>query len=165
MRNGKIEQIGTPFEIYNKPATSYVASFIGTLNLLEATVVDADNGIVSIGSTNLKTASSLDTMQGKLVKLTVRPEALSFANPAGSLTADTNVLSGTIDTIKFLGSTVRYVMKFGDTFMYMDRFNNPQLELPKRGDAISVVFSKEACRILPADQESPAPQTGAEEEL
>jgi putative spermidine/putrescine transport system ATP-binding protein len=165
MRNGKIEQIGTPFEIYNRPATSYVASFIGTLNLLEATVVDANNGIVSIGSMKLKTASSLDRMQDKPVKLTVRPEALSFANPADPVTADTNVLSGTIETIKFLGSTVRYVMKFGDTFMYMDRFNNPQLELPKKGDPVSVIFSKEACRILPADEESANSLKGTEEEL
>ncbi len=41
MSEGRIEQIGTPFEIYNFPATRFVASFVGTLNLLEAGIVDA----------------------------------------------------------------------------------------------------------------------------
>ena len=49
MSQGRIEQIGTPFEIYNFPATAFVASFVGTLNALQADVVDAAAGIVSVG--------------------------------------------------------------------------------------------------------------------
>ena len=41
MSEGRMEQVGTPFEIYNYPATPFVASFVGTLNAVEATVVDA----------------------------------------------------------------------------------------------------------------------------
>ncbi|MEN6400076.1 MAG: ABC transporter ATP-binding protein [Rectinema sp.] len=177
MRNGKIEQVGTPFEIYNNPATSYVASFIGTLNLLEGTVVDALHGIVNVSGTMIRTASALKAENGAKVKLTVRPEALSVVQsavaksaaevPAASAQAaqgassiapneaalsaanGVNVLQGSVDTVKFLGATIRFVLKFGETFMYMDRFNDPQLILPKKGDMLTVAFPVDACKLLP----------------
>ena len=46
MYGGKAEQVGTPFEIYNRPATNFVANFVGTLNVLEGTVTDASAGKV-----------------------------------------------------------------------------------------------------------------------
>ena len=49
MYGGKAEQVGTPFEIYNRPSTKFVANFVGTLNLIEATVVDASANRISIG--------------------------------------------------------------------------------------------------------------------
>src|ERR671932_185336 len=48
MNEGRIEQIGTPFEIYNFPQTSFVASFVGTLNILSAAVVDASSGRLNL---------------------------------------------------------------------------------------------------------------------
>ena len=54
MSQGRIEQIGTPFEIYNFPATAFVASFVGTLNALQADVVDAAAGIVSVGGQQVR---------------------------------------------------------------------------------------------------------------
>lgn len=173
MRNGRIEQVGTPFEIYNNPATSYVASFIGTLNLLEGIVVDAARGIVNVSGTMIRTASELKAENGATVKLTVRPEALSVVQSAGTQGATpaqaaaqvasstapegaalsaangVNVLQGSVDTVKFLGATIRFVLKFGETFMYMDRFNDPQLILPKKGDILTVAFPVDACKVLP----------------
>ena len=49
MYGGKAEQVGTPFEIYNRPATKFVANFVGTLNVLEGTVTDAASGKVRVG--------------------------------------------------------------------------------------------------------------------
>ncbi len=68
--------------------------------------------------------------------------ALSAANGV-------NVLQGSVDTVKFLGATIRFVLKFGETFMYMDRFNDPQLILPKKGDMLTVAFPVDACKLLP----------------
>ncbi len=48
MYNGRAEQVGTPFEIYNRPATRFVAGFVGTLNVIEGTVTDPAAGAVSI---------------------------------------------------------------------------------------------------------------------
>ena len=49
MKDGLIEQIGAPFEIYNRPATPYVAAFIGTLNVMSATAIDPSAGILEVG--------------------------------------------------------------------------------------------------------------------
>ena len=50
MYGGKAEQVGTPFEIYNRPATKFVANFVGTLNVLEGTVTDAASGKVRVNT-------------------------------------------------------------------------------------------------------------------
>src|SRR5215213_7718266 len=50
MYGGKAEQVGTPFEIYNRPATKFVANFVGTLNVLEGTVTDAAAGTVRVNT-------------------------------------------------------------------------------------------------------------------
>src|SRR6185503_20293129 len=48
MNEGRVEQIGTPFEIYNNPKTRFVASFVGTLNILKGTIVDPAVGRILI---------------------------------------------------------------------------------------------------------------------
>ncbi len=59
MSQGRIEQIGTPFEIYNYPATRFVASFVGTLNLVAAAIVDPSAGRLSIGGQEVRTAKPI----------------------------------------------------------------------------------------------------------
>src|SRR5690606_14634517 len=59
MNRGRVEQVGTPFEIYNRPATRFVASFVGTLNLLGGTVVDPVAGTVRCGDALLPLARKL----------------------------------------------------------------------------------------------------------
>ncbi len=166
MRNGRIEQTGTPFEIYNNPTTSYVASFIGTLNLLEGHVVDAARGMVELNGTKVRTVSDLRGLEGEKVKLTVRPEALSVARDSDAgADPDFNNIAGTVEMVKFLGSTIRFVMRFGETFMFMDRFNNSQLVLPQKGDPIRVSFAIDACRLLPEGDEVAMPESGDVEEI
>ncbi|MBB5666943.1 hypothetical protein GGE68_005179 [Rhizobium leguminosarum] len=53
MNAGKADQIGSPFEIYNTPATRFVASFVGTLNFIKAKVVDPDANRIQIGDKNI----------------------------------------------------------------------------------------------------------------
>ena len=147
MREGRIEQIGTPLNIYNRPATSYVASFIGTLNMLYGSVVDAEKGVIAVGESLLRTAESIPVDSGKTVRVAIRPEALSLFN--NETMSDANFIPGRIETIKFLGSTVRFIIKFEDKFISMDCFNTAQFKMPQKGEQVSVTFSREACRILP----------------
>ncbi len=65
MSEGRIEQIGTPFEIYNFPATSFVASFVGTLNAMDATIVDASAGRLSLAGHEIRTTSTLTGSAGR----------------------------------------------------------------------------------------------------
>jgi putative spermidine/putrescine transport system ATP-binding protein len=145
MYEGKIEQVGSPFEVYNFPKTAFVANFVGTLNTASAEVVDPVKRILSMDGVQIVSAENLqDRKKGDAVKFSIRPERFSFAS---ELRKD-NVLDCTIENITFLGSVVRIRVKIGDTKFNMDTFNNPFLELPKIGDKNQVTCSREAVLVL-----------------
>ncbi|MEO8396364.1 MAG: ABC transporter ATP-binding protein, partial [Chloroflexota bacterium] len=105
MSKGRIEQIGTPLEIYNTPKTAFVASFVGTLNLLEATVQDARSGLVSIDDQVVSVGKQIDASVDQTTALAIRPEAFTVVNNSAPTSA--NSLQGTIEDIYFLGSVMR----------------------------------------------------------
>ena len=147
MYEGKIEQVGSPFEIYNFPQTAFVASFVGTLNTATAEVVDPVNRLISMDGIQLQSAEGMDGMQkGDKVSIAIRPERLSFA----AQEKKANLLDCKIENITFLGSVVRIQVLIGNTRFYMDTFNNPFLELPKIGDKDQVTCSREAVLVLKA---------------
>ncbi len=145
MNTGQIEQVGTPFEIYNYPKTEFVAHFVGTLNSQEAEVVDPVGQILRLAGQNIQAAHGLENKNsGDRITIAIRPERLSF--PTEEIKA--NLLNCTIDTITFLGSIVRIRLKVGNLLLNMDTFNNPFLELPKIGDNAQITFSREAVLVL-----------------
>jgi len=145
MHDGKIEQVGTPFEIYNFPQTDFVANFVGTLNAVNAEVVDPISNTLRMDGFQLQTAGGLEgRLSGDQVMIAIRPERLSFAAEEKKA----NILACTIENITFLGSIVRIQVHIGNTNFYMDTFNNPFLELPKIGDKSEVTCSREAVLIL-----------------
>src|SRR5690606_22688655 len=80
MNGGRADPIGTPADIYNRPATRVVAGFVGTLNLVEAKVVDVDAGRVSIGDQGVTLREPLgDVKPGDTISLALRPESGSIA--------------------------------------------------------------------------------------
>lgn len=147
MLDGKIEQVGTPFEIYNFPQTAFVASFVGTLNTATAEVVDPAKHLIQIDGVQLQAAEGLDGMQkGDKVSMAIRPERFNFI----AQERKANVLDCQIENITFLGSVVRIQVLIGSNRFYMDTFNNPFLELPKIGDKGQITCSREAVLVLKA---------------
>jgi putative spermidine/putrescine transport system ATP-binding protein len=145
MHDGKIEQVGTPFQIYNFPQTEFVASFVGTLNSYEAEVVDPANRVLRLAGQNVQAAHGLENKQsGDRAMIAIRPERLSFSSDGKK----DNLLDCTVETITFLGSVVRIRVKAGTILLSMDVFNNPFLELPKIGDTTQITFSREAILVL-----------------
>lgn len=145
MFEGKIEQVGTPFEIYNFPQTAFVASFVGTLNTTDAEVVNPAKKLIRIDDVQLETAEDLGgRKKGDKIKIAIRPERLNFA----SVEKKANMLDCTIENITFLGSVVRVQVKVGSNRFNMDTFNNPFLELPKIGAKEQITCSREAVLIL-----------------
>ena len=145
MYEGKAEQIGTPFEIYNFPKTQFVANFVGSLNTANAEVLDPSNGILNMDGVQFKSAQDLkDKKKGDAVKFSVRPERFSFVSEVKK----DNVLDCTIENITFLGAVVRIQIKIGNTKFNMDTFNNPFLELPAISSKEQVTCSKEAVLVL-----------------
>jgi len=145
MYNGHIEQIGTPFQVYNFPETAFVASFIGTLNAFNAEIIDPKTNSIQIGSVQLVTEESIqDRKVGDKLMIAIRPERLSFSSEQKKA----NIINCQIENITFLGSIVRIEVKTGDTHFFMDTFNNPFLELPKIGETVEITCSRQAVIIL-----------------
>ena len=140
MHDGKVEQIGTPHAIYNTPATRFVASFVGTLNMLDATVEDAPAGTVSLAGHPIRVASDLAGFAKQdICTIALRPEALQI-NASGA--AD-NRLPCTIEDIHFLGAIVRVKARCGEHILSIDTFNQTGAPAWSRGDAITVSFNTE----------------------
>jgi putative spermidine/putrescine transport system ATP-binding protein len=145
MYEGKIEQVGSPFEIYNFPQTAFVANFVGTLNTTTAEVVDPASHLLQIDGVQLQAAEGLeDKQKGDKVTIAIRPERFNFI----ATERKANILDCSIENITFLGSVVRVQVLIGSNRFYMDTFNNPFLELPKIGDKDQVTCSREAVLVL-----------------
>jgi putative spermidine/putrescine transport system ATP-binding protein len=159
MREGRIEQIGAPFEIYNKPATPYVATFIGTLNVLAARVADPESGTLLVEGQAISTEKRLEAAAGDELRLCLRPEALSLDG------AGANRLKGRVENVKLHGSIVRLVVRIGKSEVFMDGFNDPGLRLPSIGEEVLLAFSPESCSVArPEAAPVPADAIGDETE-
>ena len=145
MYDGNVEQVGTPFDIYNFPRTPFVANFVGSLNTAAAEVVDLEKGLLNMDGVQLVSAAKMDGLRkGDKVRIAIRPERFSFASDGKKA----NVLDCQIENITFLGSVVRVHILIGKTKFTMDTFNYPSLALPQIGDMNQVTCSKEAVLIL-----------------
>jgi putative spermidine/putrescine transport system ATP-binding protein len=146
MNVGEMEQVGSPFEIYNFPKTQFVANFVGSLNNADAEVLDPANGLIRMSGAQFKTADPEmhQRKKGDQVKISIRPERFSFAAEP----IKDNVVECTIENITFLGSVVRIQIAIGGVKFNMDTFNNPFLELPAVGAKEKVMCSKEAVLVL-----------------
>jgi putative spermidine/putrescine transport system ATP-binding protein len=138
MSEGRMEQVGTPFEIYNFPATPFVASFVGQLNLLPAKVVDAGAGTLTVAGNPVHVTRPIEVPAGQGANLALRPEMASLGTGGGE-----NHVRGEVFDISFLGSIVRMRVRLGGAdgpVMSLDEFNEPSLVLPEIGSTVDVSF-------------------------
>ncbi len=106
MREGRIEQLGTPTQVYSRPETSFVAEFVGLTNRLAGTVSGAT---VTVRGRDLPLVD-LSTPPGPVTVL-VRPEAVSLAS---SSPEESGPLAGMVIAVTFLGATSRVTVDLGD---------------------------------------------------
>lgn len=117
MQDGRIVQIGRPADLYDRPATRWVANFVGQSNFIETRVLGASpDGVVSIrlpdgGTASVRGASSLQT--GAAATLVLRPEKLRVG-PAGQADGLENRLSGTVAEVIYLGHATRRTVRMAD---------------------------------------------------
>jgi spermidine/putrescine transport system ATP-binding protein len=108
MRQGRIEQAGTPRELYDRPASRYVADFIGDTNLLPGAVVESDGtwASVSVGGVVLRGTCAAPLEAGRAAWHSVRPEAIRlFA--AEERPSGWNVLPATVREAVYAGPAIR----------------------------------------------------------
>jgi putative spermidine/putrescine transport system ATP-binding protein len=144
MHQGVADQIGTPFEIYNRPATRFVAQFVGTLSMLEATVTDQSKGEVEAAGTRISGLKlPAATANGNKLALALRPEAVSLKHAKGDIK-----LTGAITGIEFLGSVLRMKVSAGGTTIAFDTFNDPATPPPNFGETVSISFDRDSLLVL-----------------
>ena len=143
MNEGRVEQVGTPFEIYNQPRTHFVASFVGTLSFLPAKVLDPVSGRLLVAGQEITAARGIPQAKvGDAWSVALRPEAaLLEVGQAMTGAAGRNRLVGTIEEVSFLGAVVRIRIRIGEVVLSLDTFNNPGAAPPERGSPVTVTFA------------------------
>ncbi len=145
MNEGRLEQVGTSSEIYNYPRTRFVASFVGTLNILSGHVVDPASGKMAVDGQELVTSQQLAPGDvGKKRLLALRPEAIVLEQPA----TGRNTLAAIVEEVNFLGAVVRIRTRVKEAVISLDVFNDPNRRLPERGQPVALGFSHENLLVL-----------------
>jgi len=145
MNAGHVEQVGAPFEIYNRPQTRFVAQFVGTLNTIEATVTDAAARKISIdGQDAVLTTLPPDIATNAPVSLTLRPEAVSLGKSNGQ---DIE-LEGTVSEVNFLGSVIRLRVDLGRNSVNLDTFNDQRTPPPALNERVKVSINSNDVLLL-----------------
>jgi putative spermidine/putrescine transport system ATP-binding protein len=145
MSEGRMEQVGAPFEIYNFPRTRFVASFVGTLNILKGEVGDPTKGTIIVDGQEIVSARGVaDAKAGEVRSVALRPESVMLTDPGG----ERNRINGTIEEVSFLGSVVRVRVRIKDDVISLDTFNSPSVAPPERGKPVTVTFAHEDLLVL-----------------
>ncbi|MCX7774829.1 MAG: ABC transporter ATP-binding protein [Spirochaetaceae bacterium] len=161
MNRGRMMQVGTPFEIYSRPANRFVADFIGRVNLLPVRVerLAEENNLVrgEDGSTFQAVSAAPGVREGGQALLMVRPESLSVSGAEGDAASDTGKLvfaRGVIDKTVYLGATVEYEIDAGLGKPLLAVSHDPvDAGFWRTGDRVTLRYSPRAAHLLPVDSD------------
>ncbi len=149
MSQGRVEQVGTPTEIYEEPATAYVADFLGVSNLMEAVASGAGEGgcRVALGEFSLVAGKGNADTAGPS-KVTIRPERVDL-EPQG--TTGANRIPGMVERVVYVGSVLHiYVNLAPGTRIQVWTQNDAGAQAPfVSGQAVVAYLPQDALRVLP----------------
>ena len=156
MSDGRVEQIGTPAEIYDNPASVFVAGFIGQANLWPATITEHATGttrVTALGGASLCGSCGDATLAvGSEVTLMVRPEriSISLTQPTSQNGGDQSV-SATVSDLAFQGPIVRLALEAADGSPIIANVD-PDADLPllRPGDSVWASWTQSAACVLPS---------------
>jgi spermidine/putrescine ABC transporter ATP-binding subunit len=152
MRDGRVEQVGTPRQLYDTPASEFVADFLGTANLFAGRVTARSDDRLAIelggGSVVQAHADSNAVDAGAVVKLLVRPEDVDLV-AAGEAAPDSDALRGRVAEVIYLGETTRVVVETQEGMLIARLAGRRGGDLVP-GEAVSVSWPRAAVRVLPA---------------
>jgi iron(III) transport system ATP-binding protein len=146
MRDGEIRQIGTPWEIYKEPKTSFIAEFVGTSNFFTG---KKKNGKVQFGRLEL-TVSNLVDVDSETVHLAIRPENIELVDE--TLSAEnylpSNVVEVEAEVINFLGAIVRitFILEAEEMIVDISEKEFEKINL-KRKDKLKLYFPPDAFHV------------------
>ena len=149
MADGRLEQVGAPLEIYERPATRFVAGFIGDANLVEAVVEGIDgDGLVAarVGDARVRARRRGDERAGARLTLCVRPERVRVGRPDGRADG----LVGRVEDRAFSGSLVKYRLAVSGLRLHAAVPYAHGTALFEVGDAVAVGWDGDQAVTVPA---------------
>jgi spermidine/putrescine transport system ATP-binding protein len=157
MRDGRIQQLGSPEEVYEEPRTAWVADFLGVSNLMDAVASTGSNGAcrVRLGDFELEAASGDLDARGT-VKLVVRPERVILDEHGAT---GPNRVPGMIERTVYVGPITQLIVRLapGDRMQVMVANRGDQRDWPQ-GTPVSAFLPPDAIRVLPSEQpDAPTP--------
>ncbi len=146
MRQGKIEGIGSPKDVYESPTTEFVATFLGASNLLAGTVKSFDASSASVTLTNggevrMPVERLPEAVVGSKVKVGVRPEKISIEPADCDIRSDHNSLRGRVRVSTFTGVGNQYLVEMpGGMDITIYAQNIGQASAPRSGDEVALTW-------------------------
>jgi len=146
MSRGRVEQLGTPEELYERPATRFVADFIGTTNLLLGAIESVD---AATDTALVRLASGDGFPDGAMARVFTRPEDVEISANGGQ---GANQLAGTIEQVAYLGGNVQYIVRTSGGLSIISLAPKAARRLAV-GDAVDVSWPSDDALILAERQD------------
>ena len=148
MSQGRVEQVGPPKEIYEEPATAYVADFLGVSNLMDATAMGQTGGgcSVSIGEFPFTAGQGDEDTRGS-AKVTIRPERVDLEAQG---TTGENRVPAMVERVVYVGSVLQVILNLAPGQRIQAWLQNEGGAMPyESGAPVTVHLPPEALRVLP----------------
>lgn len=163
MRAGRIEQLDTADEVYARPASAFVAGFVGQQNFIEGTL--GADGLVEAGPIRLRSTrprSDAEPVRPGRVRAAVRPEYITLGAAAAGGSGAENSVSGRLAGVAHLGETMQYVVEVPastGTTSLISRIPTPAAPSVRPGATVTASWSSDCVHLFTDD---PAPTTTSE---
>jgi spermidine/putrescine transport system ATP-binding protein len=164
MNRGRVEQVDTPEEVYERPATTFVAGFIGVSNLMPATV--SGPGEVRLDQGTMVSADTSGLSAGERCHAVVRPEKLQIEPREASVTPSANGLprvEGTVESSIYLGTATQIVVDLGEgvrmTVLCPNASESERQRLPGGGARVVLSWEPDHMHVV---RESPTDRSGSQ---
>jgi spermidine/putrescine transport system ATP-binding protein len=148
MSNGRVEQVGTPSEVYEEPSTAYVADFLGVSNLMDAQAEGTDGKgrcKIQLGDFELVAARGDTDVTGD-VKVVIRPERLRLEESGAT---GENRIPGMVERVVYVGSTMQVIVHLASGPTLQAWVQNQGDGLPySQGHPVAVHLPPDALRVL-----------------
>lgn len=154
MHTGRVLQIGTPEEIYECPATRFVADFIGEANLFEGAICALAGSHATVAVNGVEFKASLrrtgDPQVGDAVVIALRPEKIVLSRQ--QMSQEDNSFPGWIESSLYLGTDIRYTVKLSDRLRLTVRKPNQADGLFHEGEQVYLSWPATSSRVLPLEE-------------
>ena len=150
---GRIEQEGSPLEVYRRPANGFVARFLGMTNLLPGRVLtDPPAPMVATSIATLRCLGcGADVVSGNAITVLLRPDAASLVREGGGTRVASNIISGQLLSCSFRGSQVKVtIAPDGGTHLLFELPGAAAENLPPLGESVDLYLDPDGLSVLPA---------------